>query len=130
MAQIAQYTAKLQAGLGLVAETKLLLRIWDPGMTASTLYKEALASGQFPNVTARRLRNIVVECFAPRYASDAPDRLGRKESALYDNLKWVGEVKRALENGLETTIASTNVQSGGVRAKTRNNGCCCKQLSA
>ena len=39
-------------------------------------------------------------------ASDAPDRLGREESALYDNLKWAGEVKRALENGLETTIRS------------------------
>jgi hypothetical protein len=61
------YTAKLQAGLGLVMETKLLLEIWEPGMTVPTLYKEALASGQFPNVTARRLRNIVVECFAPRY---------------------------------------------------------------
>jgi hypothetical protein len=62
-----QYTAKLQAGLGLVAETKLLLQIWEPGMTVPMLYKEALSSGQFPNVTARRLRNIVVECFAPRY---------------------------------------------------------------
>lgn len=69
MAQTAQYTAKLQAGLGLVAETKLLLQIWEPGMAVPTLYKEALASGQFPNVTARRLRNIVVECFAPRYLS-------------------------------------------------------------
>lgn len=63
------YTAKLQAGLGLVAETKLLLQIWEPEMTVPLLYKEALASGQFPNVTARRLRNIVVECFAPRYLS-------------------------------------------------------------
>lgn len=26
-----------------------------------------MESGRFPNVTARRLRNIVVECFAPRY---------------------------------------------------------------
>jgi len=69
VAQTTQYTAKLQAGLGLVAETKILLQIWEPGMTVSILYKEALASGQFPNVTARRLRNIVVECFAPRYLS-------------------------------------------------------------
>jgi len=67
VAHPAQYTAKLQAGLGLMTETKLLLQIWEPGMTVPTLYKEALASGQFPNVTARRLRNIVVECFAPRY---------------------------------------------------------------
>lgn len=33
-------------------------------------------------------------------------RLGREESALYDNLKWAGDVKRALENGLEVTIRS------------------------
>lgn len=70
MFQPACYTAKLQAGLGLVAETKLLLQIWEPGMNASALYKAALASGQFPNITARRLRNIVVECFAPRYLCD------------------------------------------------------------
>ena len=72
---LAQYTVKLQAGLGLVAETKLLLQLWQSGMTVPLLYKEALASGQFP-VTARRLRNIVVECFAPRYLSHdaAPTR--------------------------------------------------------
>ena len=63
----AQYTAKLQA-VGLVVETKLLLQLWQSGMTVPMLYKEALTSGQFP-VTARRLRNIVVECFAPRYLS-------------------------------------------------------------
>jgi hypothetical protein len=39
-------------------------------------------------------------------ASDAPDRLGREESALYENLKWAGEVRRALENGLEATLRS------------------------
>jgi hypothetical protein len=70
VANPSRYTAKLQAGLGLVAETKVLLQIWQPGMTVPSLYKEALDSGQFPNVTARRLRNIVVECFAPRYLSN------------------------------------------------------------
>lgn len=76
MGHQALYTAKLQVGLGLVAETKLLLQMWEPGMTVTLLYKEALASGQFPNVTARRLRNIVAECFAPRYLSNdaAPAR--------------------------------------------------------
>ncbi len=40
------------------------------------LFDVALQSGQFPNVTARRLRNIVAECFAPRYLVDqgAPAR--------------------------------------------------------
>lgn len=68
------YTTQLQAGLGLVDETKALLAFWSPGLGAGQLYREALASGRFPNVSARRLRNIVIECFAPRYlvADGAP----------------------------------------------------------
>ncbi|WP_211364267.1 BrxA family protein [Propionivibrio limicola] len=61
------YTTQLQAGLGLVNETKTLLELWSSGMSANQLYQVALESGRFPTVTARRLRNIVVECFAPRY---------------------------------------------------------------
>lgn len=67
VADNAPYTTQLQAGLGLVNETKTLLDLWLPGMTANQLYLAALESGRFPNVTARRLRNIVIECFAPRY---------------------------------------------------------------
>ena len=61
------YTTQLQAGLGMQAETAVLFDLWHPGMDASKLFDAALASGRFPNVTARRLRNIVSECFAPRY---------------------------------------------------------------
>lgn len=64
------YTTQLQAGLGLLDETRQLLQVYQPGMAASQLYDAALASGRFPLVTARRLRNIVVECFAPRYLRD------------------------------------------------------------
>ena len=64
------YTTQLQAGLGLVEETRTLLDLWVPGMAAPGLCQAALHSGQFPGVTARRLRNIVVECFAPRYLVD------------------------------------------------------------
>lgn len=39
-------------------------------MTTQNLYQAALSSGRFPGVTARRLRNEVVECFAPRYLVD------------------------------------------------------------
>jgi hypothetical protein len=63
----APYTTQLQAGLGLIGETKALLELWEPGMTTVSLHHAALESGRFPNVTARRLRNIVTECFAPRY---------------------------------------------------------------
>lgn len=68
------YTSQLGAGLGLVDETKTLLGLWSPGMSVSQLHQVALGSGRFPTVTARRLRNIVVECFAPRYlvADGAP----------------------------------------------------------
>lgn len=69
-AQIKPYTTQLQAGLGLVDETKALLELWTPGTTPTRLYERALESGRFPAIAARRLRNIVVECFAPRYLVD------------------------------------------------------------
>lgn len=65
-----RYTTQLQAGLGLVDETKALLDLWSPGLSVSQLYQTALDSGRFPMITARRLRNIVAECFAPRYLVD------------------------------------------------------------
>jgi bacteriophage exclusion system BrxA-like protein len=61
------YTTQLQAGLGLLPETQKLLSIWAPGMTAQELLASVLASGEFPTVSARRLRNIVIEGFKPRY---------------------------------------------------------------
>ena len=64
------YTTQLQAGLGLIDETKILLDIWQSGQSASQLYQAALDSGRFPNVTARRLRNVAAECFAPRYLAN------------------------------------------------------------
>jgi hypothetical protein len=68
MTQTALYNTQLQsAGLGLIQETRSLLRIWQPGMTTSEVYQSALQSGELSNVSARRLRNVVVEAFAPRY---------------------------------------------------------------
>jgi hypothetical protein len=37
-------------------------------------------------------------------ASDAPQRLGADTSTIYDNLRWALEVKRALDNGLDSTL--------------------------
>ena len=62
-----RYTTQLQAGLGLIEETKSLLSIYKPGMTVAQLYDTALDSGLFPMVSARRLKNIIGECFSPRY---------------------------------------------------------------
>ena len=71
------YTTQLQAGLGLLDETRQLFMVYQHGMSVSQLYEAALASGRFPLVTARRLRNIVAECFAPRYMRElyVADRL-------------------------------------------------------
>ena len=60
-----RYTTQLSAGLGLLPETLRLLSIWKPGMTGQDLLKAVLTSGEFPNVTARRLRKVVVEAFPP-----------------------------------------------------------------
>ncbi len=60
------YTTQLQAGLGVINEIRTLLSLWMPGMKGPDLYRESLDSGQFPNVSARRLQNLVTECFAPR----------------------------------------------------------------
>ena len=81
MSQQRYYTTQLQAGLGLLDETRQLLQVYQPGMSASQLYDAALASGRFPLVTARRLRNIVVECFAPRYMRD-PNLAARLKSLV------------------------------------------------
>ncbi|MGY6215759.1 DUF1819 family protein [Methylolobus aquaticus] len=64
------YTSRLGAGLGLINETLALLDLWEPGLSSADLNERARDSGQFPNVTARRLRNIIMECFAPRYLVD------------------------------------------------------------
>ncbi|WP_299876420.1 BrxA family protein [uncultured Cocleimonas sp.] len=66
------YTTQLGAGLGLVGETQSLLDLWVEGMDIQSLVNTALDSGEFPNITARRLRNIVAECFAPRYLKPSP----------------------------------------------------------
>lgn len=67
------YTTKLQAGLGLIPETQSLLDLWQPGMDSSALLQTALSSGEFPTMTARRLRNIVSEGFAPRYLTNGAE---------------------------------------------------------
>lgn len=66
------YTTRLQAGLGLVDETLILLELYRPGMSVRELHAAALDSGCFPTMTARRLLNLVKEGFAPRYMEVAP----------------------------------------------------------
>lgn len=58
-----QYASTINAGLGLLDDAPRLLELWQPGMTTDELRQKALQSGRFPNMTARRLRNFVVEGF-------------------------------------------------------------------
>ena len=67
MTETHPYTTQLQAGLGLMEETRQLLYLWQPGMRMTQLYDAALQSGLFRAMAARRLLNVVKECFAPRY---------------------------------------------------------------
>lgn len=64
------YTTSLQAGLGMVKESCAILDLWEKGMTSSDLYAVILDAGIFPNVSARRLRNLIIECFSPRFLCD------------------------------------------------------------
>jgi hypothetical protein len=67
MAPNGSYTTQLQAGLGMVAETLALLRVWEPGMIPSRLAERAVQAGVFSRATARRARNLATEMFAPRF---------------------------------------------------------------
>jgi len=61
------YDTNLAMGLGLTEETKALLQAWVCQMDASALYQKVLTSGLLSNVSAYRLRNIVLRCFGNRY---------------------------------------------------------------
>jgi hypothetical protein len=70
------YSTRLSAGLGLVPETSRLLELWQPGLTVPDLLKAAMQAGAFPSVSARRLRNIVIEAFGPRFPTEGGSRPG------------------------------------------------------
>lgn len=61
------YTTQLGAGLGLIDETLVLLDLWQTGMSGTALYRAALTSGHFSNISARRLHDMITVGFAPRY---------------------------------------------------------------
>ncbi len=63
----ATYTTQLAAGSGIIDESRVLLDLWTEGVNPSELFQAALQSGRFPTMSARRLRNLVAEGFAPRY---------------------------------------------------------------
>jgi hypothetical protein len=60
----AKYASTLNAGLGMIGETRTMMNLWNPGISATALHEPTLSSGRFPNMSAPRLRNVVVEGFA------------------------------------------------------------------
>lgn len=90
------YTVQLAHGLGMIAETPLLLDLWHDGMSGTDLYRVALESGRFPTMSARRLKDFIVVGFAPRYLVNGggPARLLKRSLAVlskreYDQLLYV-----------------------------------------
>jgi hypothetical protein len=65
---------------------------------------EKLSALQLAGVDRVRSLNQEIKDVLFTDASDAPQRFGSEVSALYDNLKWAGEARKALDNGLETTV--------------------------
>jgi hypothetical protein len=65
-----RYTTQFQAGLGMIDENMRFLELWEEGDSAGSLHQKALDSGNFPDVTARRLRNLAAEMFAPRFLTN------------------------------------------------------------
>ena len=77
-----RYTTQLQAGLGMVAETLDLLRLWEPGLIPAHLADRAVETGLFSRATARRARNLAVEMFAPRFLVEWGTVASRLKSLL------------------------------------------------
>jgi hypothetical protein len=65
---------------------------------------EKLSALQLAGVERVRSLNQEIKDVLFTDASDAPQRLGAEVSALYDNLKWAGEARKALANGLESAV--------------------------
>ena len=68
------YNVHLAKGQGMISETILLLKLWQPGVSTPELRKRVVAEGLLPKATAYRASDIVTRVFAPRYLlkSDVP----------------------------------------------------------
>jgi hypothetical protein len=64
------YTTQFGAGLGMLDECRLFTELWEPGITNRNLEERVLEEGVLPNVTARRVRNLVSEMWSPRFSRE------------------------------------------------------------
>lgn len=84
------YNAQLKSGLGVIEETRTLLDLWEPGMKAPELFRLALNSGRFRNISATRLRDIITKCFSYRYLTrgDYPAWLLKRLKPVLSNAEF------------------------------------------
>ena len=61
------YTSRACKGSALLADTRALLRAWNPGDTAEVLEHRALSQDILGKATAQRVHDVVRRVFAPRY---------------------------------------------------------------
>ena len=106
------YITQLQAGLGMLDECRSFLELWEPGDSVQELESRILEEGVLPNVTSRRVRNLVAEMWAPRFiANDA--MAGRdmkvvlpylaRESLAHFFLLFTARAQRIVHDYLTTT---------------------------
>lgn len=89
---------------------------------------ERLETLNLPGAERIRLMNQEIADLLFTDASDAPQRFGGEESALYDSLKWAQSVQRALAQGLGETVktlrqhrnAITGLPSLGIPGELRS----------
>ncbi|MBW2321580.1 MAG: DUF1819 family protein [Deltaproteobacteria bacterium] len=62
-----KYTTALSKAQGMIEETFALFSVWEPGMSTQQLASKAIEEGVLSKATAKRVRDMVVEQFAPRY---------------------------------------------------------------
>lgn len=91
-------------------------------MSANQLHQVALESRRFLTVTARRLRNIVVECFAPRYlvSGGTPTAHLKRLSATISFEHEIGGLGAVVS--LFTTIEAAGRPATASRPKQQNQG--------
>ncbi|WP_145167967.1 BrxA family protein [Rubripirellula lacrimiformis] len=65
------YTIRISKGAALLPETRMLLREWKVDEDAASLAERVLEADLLGKATARRVRDIVQRCFAPRLLSPA-----------------------------------------------------------
>lgn len=62
-----KYNTALAKGQGIIEETLILLRIWEPGMSVQQLSDVVVRNGLLGRATAKRAQDLVSQAFAPRY---------------------------------------------------------------